>query len=130
MVRLLVCGGRAFEDEAGLFRTLDGFHDNHPVDLVIEGGACGADVMAGRWAEARGITHRCFEADWKRYRSAAGPIRNRQMLEEGRPDLVMAFPGGKGTANMVEQAREAGVEVLLAVPDSNGRLALSTMHEP
>lgn len=129
-MRLLVCGGRTFEDEAELCRTLDAFHDIRPVKLLIEGGARGADVMAGRWAEARGIVHRCFEADWERYRSAAGPIRNRQMLEEGRPDLVMAFPGGKGTANMVEQAREAGVEVLLAVPDSNGRLALSNMHEP
>ncbi|MEM9912925.1 MAG: hypothetical protein AAF922_19365 [Pseudomonadota bacterium] len=43
---------------------------------------------------------------------AAGPIRNKEMLDEGCPDLVVAFPGGRGTANMVKQAQAAGVEVL------------------
>lgn len=111
-MRVFVCGRRAFEDEAGLFRTLDDIHARKPVDLLIEGGARGADVMAGRWAEARGVGHRCVEADRERYPSTAGPIRNRQILVEGRPDLVIACPDGKGTGNMIAQAEEAGVAVI------------------
>jgi len=56
-----------------------------------------------------------FPADWSRHGKSAGPIRNRQMLIEGRPDIVVAFPGGKGTANMIKQAVEAGVKVELVV---------------
>lgn len=58
-----------------------------------------------------GVKHLPFEADWHTHGRAAGPIRNRRMIEEGKPDLVVAFPGGRGTANMVNQARAAGIEV-------------------
>ena len=52
-----------------------------------------------------------YPADWDTHGRGAGPIRNKQMLEEGKPDLVIAFPGGKGTANMIGQAKEAGIPV-------------------
>lgn len=67
--------------------------------------------MAGEWARLTGIRELAFPADWENYRRAAGPIRNRQMLVEATPDLVVAFPGGPGTANMIRQARAAGVPV-------------------
>ncbi len=69
--------------------------------------------MAREWAEARRVPVQTFRPDWKRFRRAAGPIRNKQMITEGKPDLVVAFPGGRGTANMVELARAAGVPVRL-----------------
>jgi hypothetical protein len=52
-----------------------------------------------------------FPAQWDRYGEAAGPIRNAWMLEFGKPDLVVAFPGGRGTADMISKARKAGIEV-------------------
>ena len=52
-----------------------------------------------------------FPADWKTYGRAAGPLRNARMIAEGKPDLVLAFPGGRGTADMTRKARAAGVEV-------------------
>jgi hypothetical protein len=52
-----------------------------------------------------------FHADWGQFGSGAGPIRNSKMLAEGKPEMVLAFPGGRGTANIVEQARSAGVSV-------------------
>ena len=58
-----------------------------------------------------------YPANWKKHGRAAGPIRNKQMLEEAKPDLVIAFPGGAGTANMVKQAREAGVKVEIIYAD-------------
>jgi hypothetical protein len=84
------------------------------VDAIIHGGARGADSMAGEFANETGIEEIVFPADWKMYGRRAGPIRNQQMLDEGKPDLVVAFPGGRGTADMVGRARTAGIEVRLA----------------
>lgn len=113
-MRVLVCGGRNFNDALTLGSWLGGIHKDHGIDLLIEGGAAGADYMARKFAEWVGIPVRTYPADWDRHGRAAGPIRNKQMLDEGKPDLVVAFPGGNGTQNMVEQATAAGVRVLHA----------------
>lgn len=111
MKRVLVCGGRDFNEADYAFEVLDRLHAEIGIGTIIEGDARGADEIGGQWADTRGIKLEVYPANWKKYRSAAGPIRNKQMLDEGKPDLVVAFPGGKGTANMIGQAREAGVEV-------------------
>lgn len=110
-MRLLVCGGRRYSDHTTLFAALDAIHAATPVSLVIHGGASGADALADRWANQRGIPAMVFEADWSNGK-AGGPMRNRAMLLEGKPDLVVAFPGGSGTENMMGQARAAGVRVV------------------
>lgn len=109
-MRLLVCGGRDYLDWVFLCETLNRYKDQ--VEVVIHGGARGADSMAGAWAENNKIPQLCYLADWKTHGLKAGPIRNKQMLDEGKPDLVLAFPGGSGTNNMVAQARKAGVRVV------------------
>ena len=116
-VRVLVCGGRDFEDVALAHDALDRLHYQHGFVLVIEGDARGADRIAGEWADLRGIEHAKFPAAWATLGRAAGPIRNEKMLREGKPDLVIAFPGGKGTAHMVRIAREAGVRVIEVLKD-------------
>jgi len=93
-MRVLVCGGRAFDDREKLFQSLDRQHAVTPFSLLIEGGARGADQLAMSWAHERGIEHLRFDADWEARGRAAGPIRNQRMLDEGRPDVVIAFPGG------------------------------------
>lgn len=110
-MRLLVCGGREFADKAALFDVLDAVHRERPVEVVIQGGARGADQLAYVWAVARSVQTYTFEADWNRYGTKAGPIRNQEMLDRGKPDLVVAFPGGRGTADMVRRATIRGVEV-------------------
>jgi hypothetical protein len=52
-----------------------------------------------------------YKAEWDKHGRAAGPIRNQQMLDDGKPDLVLAFAGGRGTDDMCRRAREAGIEV-------------------
>jgi len=111
-MKVLVCGGRQYDDAATLASRLSEINRDHAITEIIEGGAAGADTLARKFGEHEGIPVRTFPADWDTHGRAAGPIRNRQMLEEGRPDLVVAFPGGRGTANMVKQARAAGVKVL------------------
>ncbi len=110
-MRVLVCGGRGFTDAKLIASTLDPMHAERPFSTVIHGAAPGADTLAGEWATSRGIPVVAFPADWKGQGRAAGPIRNKRMLDEGRPDLVIAMPGGRGTANMISQAEKAGVAV-------------------
>jgi hypothetical protein len=113
-MKVLVCGGRDFNDALTLGSWLGGIHKKQGIDLLIEGGARGADFMAREFAKWMGIPVRTFEADRQKHGRAAGPIRNQQMLDEGKPDLVVAFPGGNGTADMVRRARLAGVEIFEA----------------
>ena len=111
-MRVLVCGGRNYDDWAYIVRVLDRVHARQPITQLIEGGATGADELARRWAQARGIEVATFLADRVRYQDRAGPIRNAQMLREGRPELVVAFKGGRVTAHMVTIASAALVPVL------------------
>jgi hypothetical protein len=111
-MKLLVCGGRDFDNYVHLARVLDALHGVKPVARVIHGGARGVDAMAGRWARARGIPCDVYPAEWDKFGKSAGMRRNADMLRNGQPDMVAAFPGGKGTRNMVELARKAGLAIM------------------
>lgn len=111
-MRLLVCGGRHFEDRAMLWRVLDSLHEQHIFSVVIHGMARGADRLADHWAVFNKIPAYRFHAAWTQQGLAAGPIRNAKMLEKGQPDLVVAFPGNSGTKDMVRKALAAKVAVL------------------
>lgn len=111
--RILVCGGREYDDEGLVFSTLDYYAKKRGVMCIINGGACGADALATAWASARCVPCLIYAAQWERHGNAAGPIRNQRMLDgQPRPTLVIAFPGGRGTADMVRRARSAGIEVV------------------
>lgn len=120
-MRILVCGGRDYGYKwEGSKKVRDLVVFNNSIDVVkalnptrmIHGGATGADEIAPEVARVLDIPVMCFPADWNTYHKAAGPIRNQQMLDEGKPDLVVAFPGGTGTADMVRRAKKAGIEVV------------------
>jgi len=110
-MRVLVCGGRKFDDARWLNRALDEAHATTPFTLLIHGDAPGADRLAALWAEQRDIMTAPYPADWAAFGHAAGPIRNKAMLDDAKPDFVIAFPGRKGTRNMTDQARAAGVPI-------------------
>lgn len=117
-MRVLVCGDREFDDWELLSEVLEPYFFE-PNSHFITGKAPGADFLVRVYLKymllypkniSKYLTE--YPADWKKYGNSAGPIRNQQMLDEGKPDLVVAFPGGKGTANMVKLAEEAGVKVI------------------
>lgn len=115
MKRVLVCGGRDFSDRDYAFSVLDGYYDlyGRAICALIHGDAPGADQIGDAWARRHDIPVLRYPALWKIHGRAAGPIRNQQMLDEGYPDVVFAFPGGRGTADMVRRARAQNVEVVL-----------------
>lgn len=108
--KVLVCGGRDFTDKSLLYNVLDKVQPKY----IIHGGARGADYLGGCYARDKGIPYQVYPANWDRDRKAAGPIRNQRMLDDGKPTMVVAFPGGHGTAHMVSIALKAGVPVLKA----------------
>ena len=111
-MQILVCGGRNFDDYDAVYDELAFFYNHTTISKVIHGGAKGADTMADLVATYLGIPIRVFSAEWNKYGKGAGHIRNKQMLDElNEGDLVIAFKGGKGTANMVKIAKEAGFTV-------------------
>lgn len=111
--RILVCGGRDFAYRHDLYTALDALY-NEPasVAVLIHGDARGADTFARDWARTVNIVIETYPADWTRYGNRAGYLRNVEMLTKGKPDLVVAAPGGAGTRMMINLARRAGVAVI------------------
>ncbi|KKL26495.1 hypothetical protein LCGC14_2394700 [marine sediment metagenome] len=109
-MRVLVCGGREWNDPWPILRELTKFHDG---TVVIHGAARGADKLAGVVAEGLGFEVIPVAANWNKHHRAAGPIRNKKMLAM-KPMIVLAFhediSKSKGTKDMVIIARKAGIE--------------------
>lgn len=125
-MRLIVCGSRDWTKQAPIWTYLDGLlsrWDRTSEFLLAQGGAKGADKIAEQWFRARetdfepfgGFKHHPFPADWKQYGKAAGAIRNREMYDTIKPNLVIAFKDNfdftfskGGTEDMVKYARTNG----------------------
>lgn len=122
-MRLLICGSRWFghrdspvrEKEKNCFYRVVGSFEKEPDLVIIQGGARGADRLAKEFAHHIGCGHEEYAADWETYGKGAGRRRNRQMLKQGQPELVIAFyhraERSAGTFHMVGIAHQAEVEV-------------------
>jgi hypothetical protein len=113
-VKLIVCGGRdrrlSPEDKVRLVALIAELKP----DQIVEGNARGIDRDAGVLAAELCIPCIAFNADWRTHGKRAGPIRNRRMAEYVAANgggACVAFPGGRGTANMVTTARTLGLVV-------------------
>jgi hypothetical protein len=110
--RVLVIGGRDYRDRERCFAELDRLHAENAFVVLIHGGAPGADTLADEWAKKRSIPVEVFPAEWTKLGHSAGPARNAQMLKDGKPTLVVAFPGGKGTHDLIRRATHKGLDVI------------------
>lgn len=108
---VLACGGRDYHDRRRVFKKLDAMHERQKITRLIAGDARGADSLALEWARSRRVRRTRFIAHWDKHGKPAGLFRNSRMLRKGKPNLVVAFPGGAGTRDMVHRARFAGVPV-------------------
>lgn len=112
-LRVLVCGGRNYSDKTTVFDVLDRIHGgpSGPIAPLIHGAASGADALASEWADVHGVEDEAYPANWKAEGRRAGPLRNQRMIDEGKPELVVFFPGGRGTLDMIRRANLAGVPI-------------------
>ena len=115
-MRVLVCGGRNYDNYEELYAVLDwidcsweGPETFGPISVIISGHAKGADALSEQWAKKREVSLEIYPAEWDVYGKGAGFIRNQQMIDEGLPDLVVAFSGGKGTMNMIKLSNQANI---------------------
>lgn len=132
MTTIIVCGGRSYgyvpaaiergvrptyekqaaQERDRLVQILDAAIVRLGMTRIVAGDATGADSLAISWAKCREVDSKVYPAGWDQHGSKAGPIRNQQMLEQESPAAVIAFPGSKGTRNMVGLAEKAGVRVI------------------
>lgn len=113
-MRILICGSRYWYNMEIIKAALK----EYPVNSIIIHGDCrGADRVGGEAAGELGMEVEKYPADWNRYGPSAGPIRNAQMPKEGKPDIVLAFPGNRygsrGTSDMIKKARAQNISVIV-----------------
>lgn len=113
-MNLLITGGRDFDDMELAFDAIAEIHRLYPISVIVHGNARGADKMADKVADTIGIDRIMMPANWVKHKKGAGPIRNRAMLDILPIDMILAFPGGAGTANMKTQAKDRGISILEA----------------
>ena len=126
-MRILVCGDRNWTNHELILNKLKEVAGKENEIILIHGCCQGADEISEKvlWYAKRicgiCVDSTCyfnvvrFPADWDKYGKAAGLIRNQQMIDEGKPDIVLAFHNNiaksKGTMDMIKRANAAGVEV-------------------
>lgn len=109
MNKILVCGGRKYEQADYLFQVLDYIHSNVSISCVINGAARGADSLSSDWARVNDIDYTEYPADWDHYGNSAGYIRNQKMVDEEEIDFAIVFPGGSGTQDMCRRLEFNGI---------------------
>lgn len=107
---IAVTGGREFRDR----ELVDWMLSKYKVSVIVHGGCRGLDTIVAQWASDHGIPTLEFKPDWETHGAIAGPIRNRKMLLEGKPNLLIRFTGGSGTANCANFAKQLGIPVVNA----------------
>ena len=116
-MRIIICGSRDWTDKHTIHREIDRLLARYGSELVIIHGVCetGADMIANDYCIEKDIRIIPFPAKWKRQGKAAGPIRNQRMIDEGKPQGVVAFDlgGTPGTAGMINKAHAAGLPVIV-----------------
>lgn len=125
--RIIVTGGRTYgvqdherskskiqieRERSHVRAVLSDVHRKRGITALIHGDASGADAVAKEWARERGVPEEPYPAQWQTEGRQAGFKRNQRMLDTAKPDGVIAFPGGSGTADMVAKAQAAGVPVM------------------
>src|SRR5688572_25033460 len=129
---VLVCGGRNHSNYALIWDTLDQLHAERGITRIVHGAGGNVDMSADAWAKSRKVEVKPYPADWTdisrpdavirirrdgaKYDAKQGINRNQEMLDKEDIALVVAFPGGPGTRDMVARSRRAGIDVM-AIPD-------------
>jgi len=117
-MRVLVCGGRHLENVDAVHRELFRFHWRIPITVIIHGGVTGAGAIAEAWARRNRVAVVRYPPNWECLGKRAEKLRNDFMLADSRPAFVIAFPGGRNTADLVAKASAVGLPVHYSVEEN------------
>lgn len=112
-LKVIVAGGRDFDDYEQLCVALA--EKLNKTDIIISGGAKGADTLAEKYAKEFGHEFELFPAEWKKFGNAAGPIRNLEMAEEGDKLIVFWNGTSSGTKNMIKIATKKNIPMFVEI---------------
>jgi len=115
-MRICICGGRDYFNAEKVNEVLDYAYKRKPF-VLISGGATGADTLGIQWARSREVPVEVYPAQWRLYGRRAGPMRNLQMIGTGI-DVLLAFPGGRGTQHMMLACLKHGIKVIRISDDT------------
>jgi len=119
-LRLIVCGSRHWQDRDTMTSVLEALDEWEGIDLIIHGDCRGADRMARDIAVSHDWFVVAHPAEWQKYGRAAGPLRNRKMLESCAVDYVIAFhenlKASRGTKDILRAAEAKGIPSIVVVP--------------
>lgn len=124
--RLLVCGGRDFSNSALVYRVLEELHSAHRFTLVIHGGERGVDSLTDAWAMNKRLPIEAYRPDWPLHGKLADAKRQVEMLRSGRPTMLVAFPGGKGTKNLVQLAYSIPIPTIILYDEHGASIRTHT----
>ena len=126
-MKAAVCGGRDLTDRLFVWHVLTEIYDAHSeINEIVHGAARGVDATAHQWANAHAIKVTPVPAKWDLYKKSAGYRRNHEILNAHRPDILIAFPGGRGTMHMVKHAIKAFIPLIVVYPDGKWGLKADT----
>ena len=116
-MKLAIIGSRSFNDVAFISSELDKLLKLSNLDLIISGGARGADSIGVEWARSKGIPCKVHLPDWNKYGKGAGFVRNELIINDC--DAVIAFWDGKsrGTLYSIDLAKKKGKKVIIIKKD-------------
>ena len=112
--KVIIAGSRSFVDYEKLRSVCDSILPNQysePRISILSGTSSGSDSLGERYANERGFALNRYPANWKQYGRAAGPIRNRQMVEDADAAIVFWDGQSRGTKNLIEEAKKQGLIV-------------------
>ena len=123
-MKLIITGGRDYSNYEKVCQALDEVERQFSgkIIAIVQGGAKGADALGKRWAMEKGYPIEQFDAEWNKYGKTAGFIRNQEMLDESNPCLVVAFPGGSGTYDMIKRTNRCKHADLIVIRDEEDEL--------
>lgn len=112
-MKILCCGDRNWTNKGRIYEILQTYPTT---TIIIHGNATGADTLCKEVAESLGMIVISVPANWNKYGKAAGPIRNKEMLDMV-PEEVIAFhndiKNSRGTKNCITQARQRGIRTIV-----------------
>jgi hypothetical protein len=109
---VVVTGGRDYNNLVTVFKAIMALQKRGEITLLVNGGAKGADTVCRIVAEELRIPVWTEHADWTKHGKRAGPIRNQKMIDDFKPDILLYFPGGSGTADMKSCCEKTGIKMV------------------
>ena len=107
---MAVTGGRSFGNKSLVEKVLGRLLGRN---VILAHGDCkGADHLCRDFAVKAGWRVVPYPADWQKLGNRAGPIRNAHLLDDFKPDYLIAFPGNRGTMNMINLALDRKIRIV------------------